>query len=89
MRIKPNLKLRRIGSRHMLVDVCASNINLTNVYTLNETAAFLWESVADTDFNEATLATLLIGEYDVDLDRALADSRSLLELWIRQGLVTD
>ena len=51
MRLKPNLKLRQVGSRHMLVDVCSDNINLTNVYTLNETAAFLWDSLADTDFN--------------------------------------
>lgn len=73
----------------MLVDVCSDNINLTNVYTLNETAAFLWDSLADTDFNVATLATLLIGEYDVELDRAMADSRSLVDLWLKHGLITE
>ena len=32
---KPHLKLRRIGSRHMIVEASDSCVNLTNVYSLN------------------------------------------------------
>lgn len=42
MKIKSNLKLRRIGNRHMIVEVSDSCVNLTNVYSLNGTAARLW-----------------------------------------------
>lgn len=42
---KPHLKLRRIGSRHMIVEASDSCVNLTNVYSLNGTAARLWEAV--------------------------------------------
>lgn len=42
---KPHLKLRRIGSRHMIVEASDSCVNLTNVYSLNGIAARLWEAV--------------------------------------------
>lgn len=65
----------------MIVEACAGCANLTNVYVLNSTAAFLWSSVEDIDFDAAMLVDLLCGRYDVDRDRAACDVAALLGQW--------
>lgn len=73
----------------MIVDVCSDNMNLTNVYVLNATAAWLWESVAGTDFTEDTLVDLLCDSYDVSPEQARTDSRRLLEKWRKLQLINN
>lgn len=87
MRINPEHKLRRLGKHYMIVDACASNTNLTNVYVLNATAAFLWESVGDTEFDAEMLANLLCENYEVEPEQARADVDALLDVWCRYKLI--
>lgn len=87
MLLNPELKLRKVGRHSMIVDVCSDNINLTNVYELNATAAWLWESVAGIDFTEDTLVDLLCDSYDVSPEQARADIRRLLEKWRKLHLM--
>jgi len=56
MKAKANLKLRKVGGRYMLVDVSDRDANVTNVYTLNDTAAFVWHllSAGDMDMESLT-----------------------------------
>lgn len=70
----------------MIVDSCADNANLTNVFVLNATAAFLWESVKGREFTAQTLVDLLYNNYEVTLERASADVKALLEVWHKYHL---
>lgn len=79
--------LRKLGRHYMIVDGGTGNAVHTNVYTLNETAAFLWNSVAGTDFDCDTLVRLLCDNYDVAPDTARADAAALLARWLELGLV--
>lgn len=54
---------------------------------MNESAAFLWEKVKDTDFDVDTLKPLLCDEYDVEEATALADSQTILNQWVEAGIV--
>ena len=82
MKIKSNLKLRRIGNRHMIVD-------LTNVYSLNGTAARLWEMVCNGEGRTAgELAEGLCKTYDVEYGRALRDVERQIEEWEKMGLLS-
>ena len=75
---KPHLKLRRIDS-------C---VNLTNVYSLNGTAARLWEAVCkDGCRTTGELAEELCSTYDVEYDRALRDVERQIEEWEKMGLL--
>ena len=42
MRLNPNLKLRQIGKKYMVVDAETGSAKLTNVFTFNASAAMLW-----------------------------------------------
>ncbi len=43
MRLDSTLNLRRIGGKYMIVKAVGGKANMTDVITLNETAALLWE----------------------------------------------
>ena len=46
MRIKDNLRLRKIGSRSMVVREVEGEVNMTDVFTLNATASDIWSAFA-------------------------------------------
>ena len=70
MKIRNNLVLRKIGSRYMIVEVSQEAMNLTNVYTMNETAAWLWKGIGSRDFTEEQLVSRLCEEYEVTEEQA-------------------
>lgn len=85
---KPNLKLRKIGRKHMIVETVDGCVNLTNVYTLNETAAWLWKAIGKGDNpTPEALAESLCKEYGVEIERALGDVKHQLEEWEKMGLL--
>lgn len=89
MRLDTSLKLRRIGRHHMIVKAGDGRMDLTDVFTLNDTAAWLWNRIGTDSFTPETLAAWLCGEYDVDPGTALRDVESMLEEWRRYGLLLD
>lgn len=87
MRLNPSLRLRRIGSKCVIVRVVDGKANLTDVISLNETAAGLWERFTGKEFTADEMADWLCGEYDVDASEAMADVHSLLEKWKEYGML--
>lgn len=87
MKLKKNLKLRRMGGQYMIVDASGCEVNLTRVFTLNETAAFLWKQAEGRSFEPQDLADALCKEYAVEPEQALNDVTRMLAAWERQGLV--
>lgn len=45
MKPKSNLRLRKIGRQYMIVNTRQENVDLSDVFTLNETAAGLWQQM--------------------------------------------
>ena len=89
MKLKENLKLRRVGNRYMIVDAVGQNVNLTNVYTLNVTAAWLWEQAAEGDFTEKELVECLCEHFEVEKEKAEQDVHTLLDTWRNFDLLLD
>lgn len=70
----------------MVVDTTDS-VNLTNVFTLNTTAARLWQLAGDSDFTVEELAVQLCEEFDVDWETALRDVQRQVDEWKAFGLL--
>lgn len=87
MRLKKELTLRRIGSKYMIVDAGDEQVDISSVYTLNKTAAWIWEQAQGTDFEPEELAEKVVAHFEVSLEVALSDVRSLLEIWRKYGLL--
>ena len=84
---KDGLQLRKIGSQYMIVKADEQNVNMSNVYTLNHTAARLWQQIEQGNAACQTLAHDLCNLYEVDEATALSDVRKQLDEWKAYGLL--
>ena len=89
MRLREGLKLRKVGSRYMIVDSQGGTTDFTTIYTLNEMAACIWQKAAEGEFTEARLRDWLCEEYEVDTLMAEEDIKALLNQWKEYGLTDE
>lgn len=88
MKAKQGFRLRPLGDEFILVGESIEQINFNKMITMNQTAAYLWQQVADgSSFDAERLATLLTDEYEVSHDQALADSQKTIETWLNAGII--
>ena len=71
----------------MVVDMCEDNVNLSNVYSLNGTAAWIWERLVEGISSPDELAARLCQDYQVERERAFHDVENQLAEWQKFGLV--
>ena len=82
MKIKKGFKLRPLGGEFILVGEGLEQINFNKMITMNETAAYLWQQVEDgSEFDAGHLADLLLKEYEVTREQALADAENTMISW--------
>lgn len=74
MRIKECLILRKVGNQYMVLDPGTGVVDMTYVYALNTTAAWLWEQLKEIDFTLSTIANLLQSNYRLSADEAERDA---------------
>ena len=79
MKTKKGFNLRTICGENIIVGEGIENIDFSRIISMNESAAYLWSHIKDTDFDEDRLVSLLLDEYDVDEATAAADLDALLE----------
>jgi len=89
MKLKSGFNLRDICGEKVLVAEGLENIDYSRIINLNETAAYLWENLADSDFEVEDMVTLLTNEYDVPNDVALEDCRELVSQWREAELIAE
>ncbi|MDR0977240.1 MAG: PqqD family protein [Prevotellaceae bacterium] len=86
MKIKKEFRLHRIGDEHIVIKDGNSNVDFTEIISLNPTAAFLWKEVEGKEFTKAMLADLLTEYYDVERDVAVRDVDKFVDCWLEAGL---
>ena len=89
MKINQGFELREMCGEHIVIGTGVENIDFSKVISLNESAAWLWREVEGKDFTPETLAALLVEEYEVDAEVALADAKVLVSQWISVGIVSE
>ena len=87
IRPKDGLQLRKVGTQFMIVEACEGNVNMSNVYSLNQTAAMLWEWTAQGNHTPDELAERLCEVYDTDKETALHDVERQIAEWKSYGLI--
>lgn len=53
MRIKNGFELRNVCGENIVISYGEQNIDFCKVISLNETAAYLWKGIGDSDFDVA------------------------------------
>ena len=86
MKIGEKFILKKIFDDYIVVPVGSELVDFNSLITLNETGAFLWESLK-TDLTEEELCSKLCSEYDVDLDTAKTDVSEFVSKLIEAGVL--
>ncbi|WP_313189196.1 PqqD family protein [Sphingobacterium sp.] len=89
MKLRTDLQLRKLGNDHIIIDPGQEMIDMSKVFTLNETAAFLWEELQGKEFTEETISDILLENYEVNEDVAVKDAKKLIQTFIKGGLIRD
>lgn len=89
MKQKKGFKLRNICGEHVVVAEGIENIDFSKIISMNESSAYLWEKVVDSDFTAEDLCKYLLEEYDVDEKTALGDAKAVIKQWTEAGIIED
>lgn len=87
MRLRGDLTLRKIGSEYLIVEPGKDMVDLSKVYSLNKTAAFLWNELQGRDFSEDDVAEILIEEYGLTPRTAYMDGTKMLQQFKAENLI--
>ena len=87
MKLQPNLQLRKIGNKYMIVSTASGNVNMTDVFTRNEPAPRRGPMLEGNDITPKERAVVLCNEYEVGEEDALKDVEKQLCEWKQSGLV--
>lgn len=89
MKLNELLKLRQVGGEYMIINPYSEAADMTQVISLNETAAWLWQQAEGKEFTVEEMVDWLCGAYEVDRPIAEKDIRELCDEWVRKGLVSE
>lgn len=89
MRLKQNLVLRHIGNDYVIIEPDKGVVDMANVFTLNETAAWLWKQLESKTFSTDVVAELLLQQYNIDVDKADGDAKQLVAYMLQNGLIEE
>lgn len=87
MKAKNGFNLRTVCGENILVAEGEENIDFSNIISMNESSAYLWNSIQGKDFEVKDLVDLLIEMYEVDEETATRDARLLVDLWKQAEII--
>ena len=90
MKTVKGFRMRKLGLEYIITAEGVELINFNKMIALNESAAYLWESVQEKEeFTVETLADLLVEQYGIDKELALKDSAAVAQKWVEAGIAEE
>lgn len=88
MKVKNGFNLREVCGENIIVAEGDENIDFSNIISMNESSAYLWQEVQKLDnFTIDTLTQLLCEQYDIDEATAKNDVTTLATQWAAAGII--
>ncbi|MBB6130778.1 PqqD family protein [Mucilaginibacter lappiensis] len=92
MRLKSELILRQLGDDYVIVEPEQDMVDFSRVYTLNESAAWVWSQLQSEEFTLETVVNILWSRYNLNQlqkEQIAADALKLVNLLKENGLLYD
>lgn len=88
MKVKNGFNLREVCGEHIIVAEGDENIDFSNIISMNESSAYLWEEVQKMDtFTVDNLVELICNQYEIDETTARKDAIALAAQWGTAGII--
>ena len=95
MKAKKGFNLRNVCGQNIIVAEGKENIDFSNIISMNESSALLWNEIQGKEFTVEDLAQILVDNYQIDDDtplpfeQALQDARTVSGQWREAGIILD
>ena len=89
MKIKDGFVVEKVGGKYLAVAVGKRADEFSALIRMNSTGAFLWEQLSGEDLSRDELVRRMLAEYDVEAERAEADTDAFLAKLAEAGLLDD
>lgn len=89
MKLKEGFKLHKLGSENIVVAEGDAAVDYSNIISLNETGAYIWETIEGKEFDAEFIKSALLMEYDVDEETSLNDAFDFIEKLLEADLVRE
>ena len=88
MKLKSGFVLREVCGQKVIVAEGLEAVDFGHLISLNDSAANIWQIAQQQgDFTVDSIAKEICQQYDIDLNTAQNDIKSLLESWKNLGIV--
>lgn len=87
MRLNQAFKLNKVAGEYMVINTGTRSASLSKVFSLNHSAAWLWQKIGTADFSEDMLVHWLCEEYVLSEEVAREDIHNLVSLWQKSGMI--
>lgn len=88
MKLKSGFVLREVCGQKVIVAEGLEAVDFGHLISLNDSAATIWQIAQQQgDFTIESIAQEICHQYDIDLNTAQNDIKSLLESWKNLGIV--
>lgn len=87
MKKKSGFTLRDVCGEKVVIAEGKENIDFSKIISMNDSSAYLWNSLGDAEFTADKLVELLTSEYNVDEKTAYDDVQALIIQWQKAGIV--
>ncbi|AUI54665.1 pyrroloquinoline quinone biosynthesis protein PqqD [Prevotella jejuni] len=88
MKVKNGFNLREVCGEHIIVAEGDENIDFSNIISMNESSAYLWEEVQKMGtFTVDNLVELICNQYEIDEATARKDAVALAAQWGTAGII--
>ena len=88
MKVKNGFNLREVCGEHIIVAEGDENIDFSNIISMNESSAYLWEEVQKMGtFTVDNLVELICNQYEIDDTTARKDAIALAAQWGTAGII--
>ena len=88
MKLKSGFVLREVCGQKVIVAEGLEAVDFGHLISLNDSAANIWQiAQKQGDFTVDSIAKEICQQYDIDLNTAQNDIKSLLESWKNLGIV--
>ena len=85
MKTKKDFSLKEVCGEFILIAEGKTNIDFSEIISMNESSALLWREIEGKEFTEETLRDILLEHYEV----ALADVQKLIQTWKNSHLIEE
>lgn len=88
MKVKEGFELQNVCGESIIVPTGIENVDFSNIISLNETAAYLWEKCSKLNaFEIDNMVEFLMEEYEVEESIAREDCEQIANCWAEMGLI--